>query len=122
MPYNKTFNRSERAALLALGELYKQNLVGPEVFDFQAMSASYLMTTEENNTSWSTRTVYFRKEHLAIAVALRTLKPKGPSEETREEGVIWEATNAGIIERGDVVKTFTRTKHPDHVHWARANW
>lgn len=122
MAFKKTFNRSERAALLALGELFKQGLVGQEVFDFQTVGATIVTVQKEAGVNWLTRSIIFTKEHLATSVTVRTPEGQGYSEKHQNEGIFWDAVDVGILERGDVIKIFNKTRYPDHTYWSRGAW
>jgi hypothetical protein len=113
MAFRKTFNRSERAALLAIGELFKEGLVDSDVFDFQTMT----VRDEKTSESFFVRMIVFKRDLAETCVTVAT-----PSRDTcarrADEIVHWEPQSATYL-KGGFEKTFARRKYPDHVFWSR---
>lgn len=121
MAFKKTFNRSERAALLALGELFKQGIVDEDVFDFQTMTCGRVVVCRFGVPSddWLTREVVFRKNDLTTLVLVGTRTGQGYSEEHPNETISWEPKQALLAKLGGM-QEFVRTSSRNR--WRPGSW
>jgi hypothetical protein len=124
MPFKKTFNRSERAALRALGEIQKQGLelTGWDPFDFQVMLADTVAAVASDSVGDKnklSRVITFRYGDFSIDVTVTTGIGQEYSDEHPSETIFWEPVRAHRVERGSIVKEYVRRKYPDHAYWSR---
>ncbi len=117
-PFRKTFNRSERTALLALAELFKQHLLEDSIFDFRAVSAMPVSLSVEDDVTWLQREIILYPQGIEIVVTVRTESGQGYSEENPSESIFWTATRA-VIKSGGFVREFQRRRYPEHAWWVR---
>jgi hypothetical protein len=122
MPFRKTFNKSESAAVLALAELYKQGLIEDDVFEFRVIECGPVTTQTKGDIAWFSRRITFK---LASGVGIITVSVKtqpGPIGKRQPSEVsFWDAEIADVYWRG-VGHEYRRTRYPDHIYWSQGSY
>ena len=110
--FEKTFNRSERAAFLALGELYKQGLVDERVFGFKTSEVCPVnaVKTVDGKGTFLHRQIIFNGL-VEVFITVNALAGQGYSDENPSEEIAWKAPyvlHSEFVEKIWTTKIFDR--------------